>query len=375
MGKSAITHLFNTLLVTLTIAFTCIVCFGAFTKSIYPIQSPLLAVFEIAIPFMLIASVVISLLWLFKKKIWFIIPCVGIAFNWSYFKAMVAFNEQKEMPQEAVELYEAHKPNGYLTVASYNIHGFGDEIRGYSCKELARILQEKHVDVICLQEFSDKEEFTVDSIKKTLNFWPHSYIPIQTEKRINKLPLAIFSRFPINNKKYFDFEDTANGAMAVDVEVTDEKIITLVNCHLETTGTSQHSRRWMDEFTMANGQKDKELKVAENIAEFIQQKTLKRIEQAQEIEQYIRQSPNQSVCCGDFNSLPSSYIYHLMTQFLEDGFINCGKGYANTFRYGKKLFRIDYIFHDKFLEGLSYDIYKEELCSDHNLSIMTLKVF
>ena len=47
-----------------------------------------------------------------------------------------------------------------------------------------------------------------------------------------------------------------------------------------------------------------------------------------------------------------------------DGFRECGSGFMYTYRGGNKKVRIDYIFHDKELEGLSY--YKKELSySDH----------
>ena len=47
-----------------------------------------------------------------------------------------------------------------------------------------------------------------------------------------------------------------------------------------------------------------------------------------------------------------------------DGFKECGSGFMHTFRGGKKMVRIDYIFHDKALEGVSF--YKKDLSySDH----------
>jgi hypothetical protein len=55
---------------------------------------------------------------------------------------------------------------------------------------------------------------------------------------------------------------------------------------------------------------------------------------------------------------------------LVDGFVECGKGYMSTMR-GKKSVRIDYIFHDKNLEGLSY--YKLNVSySDHDPVFMKI---
>jgi endonuclease/exonuclease/phosphatase family metal-dependent hydrolase len=47
-----------------------------------------------------------------------------------------------------------------------------------------------------------------------------------------------------------------------------------------------------------------------------------------------------------------------------DGFRECGKGFMYTFRGGKKMVRIDYIFHDASLKGVEY--YRSDLTySDH----------
>ena len=77
----------------------------------------------------------------------------------------------------------------------------------------------------------------------------------------------------------------------------------------------------------------------------------------------MRESEAPVIVCGDFNDVPYSYVYNTMLGDKIDGFKECGSGFMYTYRGGKKV-RIDYIFHDKGLEGLSY--YKKELSySDH----------
>ena len=78
----------------------------------------------------------------------------------------------------------------------------------------------------------------------------------------------------------------------------------------------------------------------------------------------MRESNHPIIVCGDFNDVPYSYVYNTMLGDKIDGFKECGSGFMHTFRGGKKMVRIDYIFHDKELEGLSY--YKKDLSySDH----------
>ena len=77
------------------------------------------------------------------------------------------------------------------------------------------------------------------------------------------------------------------------------------------------------------------------------------------------------VICGDFNDVPYSYVYNTMLGDLVDGFKECGSGWMYTFR-GRKSVRIDYIFHDKSVSGLTY--YKLDLSySDHYPVLMKVE--
>ncbi len=101
---------------------------------------------------------------------------------------------------------------------------------------------------------------------------------------------------------------------------------------------------------------------------------VKRAAQAEHMHKLITASPTPHWCVATFNSLPSSYTYHTMKgNRLKDGFQTCGHGYMYTFRYFKRLLRIDYIFHSEELEGLDY--FSPELdYSDHNPVVMRMKI-
>jgi len=45
-----------------------------------------------------------------------------------------------------------------------------------------------------------------------------------------------------------------------------------------------------------------------------------------------------------------------------------------TFRYFKRLLRIDYIFHSKEFKGVDYYSPDLDLCSDHNPVVMEVKM-
>ena len=78
----------------------------------------------------------------------------------------------------------------------------------------------------------------------------------------------------------------------------------------------------------------------------------------------MRECEAPIIVCGDFNDVPYSYVYNTMLGDKVDGFTECGSGLMYTFRGGNKKVRIDYIFHEKTLEGVNY--YRRDLTySDH----------
>lgn len=96
--------------------------------------------------------------------------------------------------------------------------------------------------------------------------------------------------------------------------------------------------------------------------------------QAKQINQLISDSPYPTLVCGDFNSLPSSYVYQTVKgEKMNDGFQTCGHGYMYTFRYFKHLLRIDYILHSSEFQGVDY--FSPDLeYSDHNPVVMRMRL-
>jgi endonuclease/exonuclease/phosphatase (EEP) superfamily protein YafD len=90
---------------------------------------------------------------------------------------------------------------------------------------------------------------------------------------------------------------------------------------------------------------------------------IKRAGQANILAMHMRDCKYPIILAGDCVDVPYSYVYNTLRGELADGFKECGSGWMHTLR-GKTPLRIDYIFHDKNYEGLSY--YMKELSySDH----------
>lgn len=359
MGKSAVKGLFYFCLVAATLVLAALTIAAGKSGSVNPTESVIMPLLGLALPVLLIINLIVAICWAMAHRFWALVPLIAIGFNWPYFTSVIQFNADKEKT-----------PDGkYLKIATYNVHGFGYEVTGYSCKEIARIMDQEGVDVLCFQEFGDNEYFPMDSICKTLSHWPH-ILMANNDSTQNVLPMAIFSRYPLIDRKLITYRESSNGSMMCDI-VAGEDTIRLINNHLQTTNVNQKRHKWQQEIGVADTRR--EMHAAKDAALTLHGNFVKRAEQTQIIGQHAKESPYPILVCGDFNSLPSSYTYHYLTGFLEDGFRSAGYGYMHTYRYGKGLLRIDYIFHSPTLKGIDYYSLNLELCSDHNPVIMEVE--
>ncbi len=367
MGKSAVKGLFHILLIVATFVLAAVTIVASRSGHYNPDESTVMPLLGLGVPVLLVCNLITGLCWALSGKKWAFVCLAALLFNWAYFKAVIQFNSPRKIPAEA--LAKRNQPNGYLTVATYNVHNFGDEITGYSCKELARYMQQQHADVLCFQEFGDNKYFPTDSLRKVLSHWKYALIPAEDSIR-GKLPIAVFSRYPLVNERFVTYPHSANCSMLCDV-VLGTDTIRLINNHLQTTSVSQNRKKWERELATDNTRR--EAQAVQDAAETLHENFVKRAAQTDSICHFAITSPHPVLVCGDFNSLPSSYTYHQLSEILKDGFKTGGRGYMYTYRYGKRLLRIDYGFHSPELNCINYFSPDLELCSDHNPVVFTVK--
>jgi endonuclease/exonuclease/phosphatase family metal-dependent hydrolase len=101
--------------------------------------------------------------------------------------------------------------------------------------------------------------------------------------------------------------------------------IRLLNNHLQTTSVSQNRKKWERELATDNTRR--EAQAVQDAAETLHENFVKRAFQTDSICQLATASPHPVLVCGDFNSLPSSYTYHRLSESLKDGFKTGGHGY------------------------------------------------
>ncbi|MGN0283088.1 MAG: endonuclease/exonuclease/phosphatase family protein [Prevotella sp.] len=342
MGKLAVKRYFALMFLIVQIVLTIFTFVGLFGGDNNPIGHTASAMLVYILPLLIAANALTMICWLIARRwIWAALPFLTILCCIPYIGTLYQLNPSpKEDPGRKT-----------LKVASYNVARFGREAVTFITHDILAEMKKEKVDVLCIQEYNEEvgDKKSIDIFK---DYFPYS--------RKGNNDMIIYSRYPIGESKNIPFEQTNNSAMWADIDVHGKRL-RVFNAHLETTG-----------FNRTMHQAGKMIKRGQNVETNALLNAIYgnytlgmiiRAGQAAMVSNEVNNSNIPCIVCGDFNDVPYSYVYNTMLGNLVDGFKECGNGFMYTYR-GSKMVRIDYIFHDKQLEGLSY--YKLPLTySDH----------
>jgi endonuclease/exonuclease/phosphatase family metal-dependent hydrolase len=352
MGKLAVYKYAAAMFLTIQIVISILTLVGLFGGDVTPVGNTARAICVYILPIFIVANFVMMLYWLIRRK-WFLlaIPILTVACCIPYIGTYYQFS--LEDPQQNTK--------SGLKIASYNVGMFGRETSGFMAQDILSQMKKQKVDILCFQEYSDHcgDKKNSDSYKE--------YFPYMA---MGAHDMVIYSRYPIVKSKNIPFEMTNNSAMWAEIKVNEE-VIRVYNAHLETTGINGTLHRASK---LVNQGMDVESNaLLRAIYGNYTLGMMARAGQANVLAMDMRESEAPIIVCGDFNDVPYSYVYNTMLGDKVDGFKECGKGWMYTFRGGKKNVRIDYIFHDKVFQGISY--YRRDLTySDHYPVFMKMTV-
>ena len=315
---------------------------GLYGGDVSPIGHTARAMLVYILPVLILANAVLLVYWLVRRRWLFaIIPVVTLLFCIPYIGTLVQFRS----------LDKKADAQAGLKIASYNVAMFGRETSGFMAQDILAEMRRQKVDILCMQEYNE----TSGDKKNSESY--KEYFPYMA---VGRNDMVIYSRYPIKASKAILFDYTNNSAQWADIEVKGHEI-RVFNVHLQTTGISGTLHQ-ADKLRM----QDYEVENSRLLSAIFGNYTLGmmfRATQAITVANEKRSCEKPVVLCGDFNDVPYSFVYNTLLGHMVDGFKECGSGYMYTFR-GKKAVRIDYIFHDPVLKGLTY--YRSDLTySDH----------
>ncbi len=350
MGRLAVLKYMAAMLLTLQLVLTIFTFVALFGGNVTPVGHSARALLVYALPLLIVANVVMIVYWLIRRK-WLmaLIPVVTVACCVPYIGTLWQFRSLDK---------NADAQPG-LKIATYNVYMFNRETSGFIAQDVLAEMRRQNVDVLCMQEYNE-----VSGEKKNSESYKE-YFPYMA---VGRSDMVIYSRYPIKDTRRILFNDTNNSAMWADIDVKGDRV-RVFNVHLQTTGISSTMHQAAK--LQGRGYEVEGNRFLEAILGNYIWGLMFRSGQSILVANEVRASQYPVVLCGDFNDVPYSFVYNTLLGSMVDGFRECGSGWSATYR-GKKAARIDYIFHDETLQGLSY--YKTELTySDHYPVFMKLK--
>jgi len=343
MGKLAVYKYVAIMFLVVQIIVSLFTFMGLFGGDVTPVGNTARAMLVYALPLLICANILLIFYWLFRRRWLFVlIPIITVACCIPYMGTLIQFRS----------LDKSAEGKTGLKIASYNVAMFGRETSGFMALDIFAEMRRQKVDVLCMQEYNE-----TSGDKKNSDTYKE-YFPYM---KVGRSDMVIYSRYPIKESKTILFDDTNNSAMWADIDVKGEEI-RVFNVHLETTGIN----RTLHKAAKLQVQQDYDVSKSRLLSAIYgnyMMGMMFRSGQAITVANEKRSSTKPCIVCGDFNDVPYSFVYNTMLGNMVDGFKECGSGFMYTFRGNKKV-RIDYIFHDESLKGLTY--YKGDMTnSDH----------
>ena len=294
---------------------------------------PKLSVLTFILPLLVGLHILFAICWLLRLKRHAFLSILILILGIGQIKNMYTFG--KTTPSTVGETE--------LKIMSYNVQSFNDKNwiagEGLGDKIIDFIMQEAP-DVVCIQEHHDTY-----SLSKSV--YPYQFKEITNTKL--QFGHMIYSKYPIVDQESFNFEESGNNILYVDIKVAQDTL-RIYNVHLQSFGVpsdiegiQQNSERFLRR--IGNAVKKQEVQVAQFV-------------------EHEAQSPYPVLLGGDFNNSPFSYIYRKMKGEKQDAFAKAGSGMGNTFKFDIIPLRIDFIFADAKFEVKEFTNYDVEY-SDH----------
>lgn len=220
--------------------------------------------------------------------------------------------------------------------------------------ELDSLISVRYPDIVCIQEGG---LYSPSTIPKSINIGGRSYYIWHTS-----MANIIFSRFPISNAGGIPFDHTSNSVVYADLSINNTQV-RIYNCHLQSFRINPSEYKLYDNTLQFKSKKQRLLKGKEFLVKMSTGFKV-RAKQARIVREHINKSNMLTVVCGDFNSTPSSYVYHTIKKDLEDAFVERGFGYGASYKRNFIGVRIDYVLHSPNIGANSYETIPQ-MSSDH----------
>jgi len=303
-----------------------------------PVNNWLVSILALTFPYIFLIAIPIAFWGLVVKnvKAWILIALLVLTsttFRKSFFNQSITANQSTS--------------NAFSLLT----HNIGSSLKGNQRIKWS-FYKNTDADILCFQEWYEPtharaiKDSLLKNYKSTLNQ--------------NQNPWPIFTKYPILHQGEIRSKAIGNGVTWADI-LYQKDTIRIYNVHLVSNRISNQTEALM------NADNLRKKNIARRVLDVMKRyrNALKiRVEQSRIIKSHINTSPHPVILAGDFNDIPSSYVYRYMQKGLYDSFYETGSGMAYTYAGKLPFLHIDHVLFDHSFDCTDIQI-KRVNYSDH----------
>ncbi|WP_306353063.1 endonuclease/exonuclease/phosphatase family protein [Flavobacterium sp. '19STA2R22 D10 B1'] len=326
---------FNKVMFSLNIVLTVLTFIAYILPFLAPKLFPILSVFTLLMPLMLIFNLLFFIYWLIQIKKQMLLSGIVLLLGITFINKFYKFPSE-ELPVETKD----------FTLMSYNVRLFNlyEWMPNHDVPEqITSFVKEENPDILCIQEFTPLD-------KANFKQYKHKFVFLRGGK--NKYGQAIFSKFPIVHNGDIEFPNSGNNVIFADIK-KGKDTIRVYSMHMQSIKISPDIHEEINQ--------EKSEMIFKRISEAFKEQQM----QAEMIKNHKKDCHYPQMICGDMNNSAFSFVYRNIKGNLKDSFEEAGSGVGKSYNYRYYPARIDYIFADKTMKVKSFKNFTSFVNSDH----------
>jgi len=333
---------FNKMMFVLNMVLTVLTFIAYILPFLAPNLFPILSVFTLVMPLMLILNFLFFLYWLLQTKRQMLLSGLVLLLGITFISKCYKFSS-KDLPEDKDD----------FTLMSYNVRMFNlyewlpdTDIP----QKIMEFVKEQNPDIVCIQEYTKRGNVKFKGYRHKFIFG-----------RDGISGQAIYSKFPIIDSGHIEFPDSGNNVVFADIK-KGRDTLRVYSMHLQSIKISPDIHETIDE--------EKSKIIFRRLSAAFKKQQL----QAELVQKHKSECKYPMIICGDLNNSAFSYVYRSVKGKMKDSFEEAGNGFGKSYNYKYYPARIDYIFADKNIDVKQYTTFGTFENSDH-FPVMTRLCF
>jgi len=328
------------------------------TPFINPVHGYFFSFASLFFPFILLGMIGWVLLSLFFYRRWILLFLICLSAGYLNMIAIFGFHPTQNFSQNKIA--------GTIRILSWNVNSFLNSSEKTNAKvlEMLAFIKSSDADILCFQDYSTNKNETVNAspefISQTTQL-KHVFF----SKAEENYGVIIFSRWPILQQCNVPFSniDSPENLAYVDIQ-TPYKVLRVFNTHLSSMNMHVLINNIPNSVPIQSIYYDKAILLKKSKLSKLAYFDKLHAKQAILIKKSLDSTALPFVFTADLNAVPSSYVYHTISEGLSDAFLLKGFGLGRTYDSLSPTLRIDVLLTNQLVKVKQFKVSRVHL-SDH----------